>query len=211
MRIKIVILLLFIYQGVNAQYKKNRPLRPAIPINSLQLNIQIKEGRKFYSFFKKEKYSIKDNKTYSIWIYKEVKKRKYNITYNVEGNDISPSSTDIGQGKYTGFDEIGSFNKGYKNGFWKTKYKNKLVKTMNYNQGLLIGRYRVYNVKGDLLYKTTLGAKGTGKYKDYYYETGVLKEVGNYKNGKKEGQWLYYDKNGKETRRMHYKDGMLVK
>ncbi len=133
---------------------------------------------------------------------------EYKYSLNNEGKDYRFALPF--RGEPTGIIEQGSFNKGYKNGFWKTQCKNRLVKTMNYNQGLLIGRYRVYNVKGDVLYITTLGAKGTGKYKDYYYETGILKEEGRYKNGKKEGQWLYYDKNGKETRSEKYKNGILM-
>ncbi|OEK08086.1 hypothetical protein A8C32_14750 [Flavivirga aquatica] len=101
--------------------------------------------------------------------------------------------------------EEGSFAEGYKNGFWKTTYKNKLIKTINYKNGLVIGRYRVYSIKGELLYKTTFGSLGNGKFKDYYYETGILREEGNYVNGKKQGEWCFYDEQGSLVKTIDYK------
>ncbi|OAB78239.1 toxin-antitoxin system YwqK family antitoxin [Cochleicola gelatinilyticus] len=102
----------------------------------------------------------------------------------------------------------GNFKNGYKHGLWKTTYESKLVKTENYNNGLMIGRYRVYDLDGDELYRTTLGSNGNGKYKDYYYKTGVLKEEGFYKNGKKEGEWCEYDKQGNMVKTIKFENGV---
>ncbi len=102
----------------------------------------------------------------------------------------------------------GVFIKGYKNGLWKTLYKNKLVKTENWRKGLAIGRYRVYNTKGELLYKTTFGKYGHGKYKDYYYNTSQLKQEGSYENGKKQGEWCDYDKEGNLIKTTYYDQGV---
>ncbi|PID67754.1 MAG: hypothetical protein CR968_05120 [Flavobacteriia bacterium] len=102
----------------------------------------------------------------------------------------------------------GSFIKGYKNGLWKTTYKNKLVKTENWRKGLAIGRYRVFDTKGKLLYKTSFGNYGHGKYKDYYYNTGQLKQEGAYENGKKQGEWCDYDKEGNLIKTTYYDQGV---
>ncbi len=99
----------------------------------------------------------------------------------------------------------GVFTNGYKNGLWKTTYKNKLVKTENWRKGLVVGRYKVYNTKGELLYKTSFGNYGHGKYKDYYYNTGQLKQEGSYENGKKQGEWCDYDKEGNLIKTTYYK------
>lgn len=101
----------------------------------------------------------------------------------------------------------GHFKNGYKNGFWKTTYAGKQVKTENYDCGRLIGYYRVYNTEGELLYKMDFGSKGNGLYKDYYYKTGILKAKGHYKNGKKQGKWYYYDEAGNLKKKMMYEDG----
>lgn len=108
----------------------------------------------------------------------------------------------------TGYDSVGSILKGYKNGFWKATYENKLIKTENWNNGLIIGRYRVYNTKGQILYKTTFGSKGNGKFKDYYYKTGIIKQEGSYKNGKKQGEWCDYDENGNTLKITYYEKGI---
>ena len=107
-------------------------------------------------------------------------------------------------------------NKGYiknsfKNGVWATNYNNKLVKTAHWNNGLITGLYTVKTTKGVLLYNTNFGPKGNGKFKDYYYKTGVLKQEGDYQNGKKEGEWCNYNTQGELTTTVHYKQGVVVK
>ncbi|MGB6129298.1 MAG: hypothetical protein WBG30_11160 [Psychrilyobacter sp.] len=43
-----------------------------------------------------------------------------------------------------------------------------------------------------------------------YYETGQIKLKRNYKNGKKDGEWIFYDENGEIDRRKNYKIGDLL-
>ncbi|MDO6758982.1 hypothetical protein Q4566_02120 [Tamlana sp. 2_MG-2023] len=111
---------------------------------------------------------------------------------------------------HTSLIKKGLMSKGYKTGLWKTYYKSKLVKTQNWKLGLAIGEYSVYDVKGCELYKTTFGNSGEGKFKDYYYETGALKEEGSYKNGKKEGKWCEYDKDGNVITTIYYESGVSL-
>ncbi|OEK07635.1 hypothetical protein A8C32_17720, partial [Flavivirga aquatica] len=51
---------------------------------------------------------------------------------------------------------------------------------------------------------------GTGQYYDYYYDTGILKEKGYYRNGKKYYAWIVYDRQGNETKREYYNNGVIV-
>ncbi len=135
--------------------------------------------------------------------------KEYNPKIHGEGKDYDLSI--ISKGKFTGIKTQGHFNNGYKTGQWQTTYKNKLVKTVYWNNGLITGLYYVKTTKGILLYKTNFGLKGNGKFKDYYYKTGVLKEEGNYQNGKKEGEWCNYNTQGELTTTVHYKQGVVVK
>lgn len=110
----------------------------------------------------------------------------------------------------TGIKEIGFFKNGFKNKLWKTTYKNKLVKSENWNDGLIKGKYRVYSTKGEVLYITNFGISGSGKYKDFYYKTGILKQEGNYENGKKQGEWCYYNEKGQLIKTTKYINGNAV-
>ncbi len=99
-----------------------------------------------------------------------------------------------------------------------------LVKTSNYSNGLLDGKYSVLDYNGDTLYYWTIikghpfmdGVKygvfenGTGHYYDYYYDIGVLSVKGFMKNGKRHGYWYYYDRQGNKIREEHYNNGLLV-
>ncbi len=183
------------------------PIKPIIPINSLELQSTIKLGKELYSFIEEDK-NLR-NGEYIIMVRKErdISLSSYQNQNNNEGNDIPNYGF---KGISTNIYIQGEFLQGYKNGFWKTSYKNKLVKTENWNNGLILGRYRVYNTKGELLYKTTFGSQGNGMYRDYYYQTGVLKQEGCYKNGKKEGKWCEYDEQGNIKKTTCYKEGLII-
>lgn len=43
-----------------------------------------------------------------------------------------------------------------------------------------------------------------------HYESGEIKSEKNYKNGEKDGKWIFYDENGKIDRRKYYKIGDLL-
>ncbi|QZT38543.1 hypothetical protein K5X82_06525 [Halosquirtibacter xylanolyticus] len=125
----------------------------------------------------------------------------------------------------------GNIIDGRREGVWtKTVYFNihsYVVKRMSYKNGLLDGDYIVYNLRADILnwsYETVLDEsnlpvskkvvsrfhKGTGPYKDYYYDTGRLKISGSLFRGKRDGIWSYYAKDGELLFRERYSNGILI-
>ena len=195
-----ITLILLIFSILSfAQKSKEKPESPFTPISSLQLKTEIIEGIKHYGFIEKHK------KLYNI---------EYLVIEKIDSEAAKFDSKDYRKklglffvGESTGITTQGFFYYGYKNGLWKTALKKKLVQTINYKNGLVIGRYSVYNINGDLIYKTTFGSAGNGKYKDFYYKTGILKEEGNYRNGKKEGEWCKFDEQGDITETTYYTNG----
>ncbi|TPN82964.1 toxin-antitoxin system YwqK family antitoxin [Aquimarina algicola] len=150
--------------------------------------------------------SIPQNGHYS-FISKNSKK-KLQGKYQIYLEKLSPSDTPILMHSNYIVEE-GAFEKGLKDGFWKTSYKNKIVKKEHWNNGLISNEYSVYNTEGKLLYQIDFGAKGNGKYKDFYYNTGILKQEGSYENGKKEGEWCTYNEKGTLLKTIIYHKGIL--
>ena len=123
----------------------------------------------------------------------------------------------------------GKIINGKKEGEWTKKIKNAkssnyvTVKVLHYSNGVLEGKYQVFNTSGELLFFIVphplfpeeykgyeVFENGTGFYYDYYYQTGVLKEKGFYKNGKKHLTWQLFDENGNEIKREEYRNGVLI-
>jgi len=125
----------------------------------------------------------------------------------VKKEDRDRSTSDKTVRVSTGFKEKGVFKRGYKNGLWKTLYKNKVVKVENWSNGLILGMYKVFDTKGKKLYEMVFSQNGTSRYKDFYYKTGKLKVEGNYTKGRKEGPWHYYYENGDKIKTINYIQG----
>ena len=198
--------------GFNAYSQKQDiiPLKPPLkPLKSYRIKIENTNGKCLHLYNDAENIPLIGK--YEIELY-FLDSSKKDTLINENGRTRMTLQYDLRYSCYSSSNLvlIGNFNNGYKDGLWKTQTedKNKLVKTINYKNGLVIGRYRVYDTKGNLLYKTTFGAKGNGKFKDYYYKTGVLKQEGNYENGKKEGEWYDYDEQGIITKTTNYNKGM---
>lgn len=123
----------------------------------------------------------------------------------------------------------GKIINGKKEGKWFKKIKIPkqphyvIVKMLHYKNGVLDGKYQVYDTNGKVLYPLEphplypdeyenyeTFKTGSGWYYDYYYETRILKETGFYKKSKKNGSWILYDKNGNEIKREYYSNGMLI-
>ncbi|MBO0592341.1 hypothetical protein I2486_13115 [Cellulophaga sp. E16_2] len=167
-------------------------------MNSLFVEVKITNGIIIYNYNYKNKKI--ENKEYSIYLIVDDNE-------NEEVTDILEEESDFSFGKMTGYISTGNFLNNRKNGIWKTTYNDKLLKQENWNHGLIIGDYRVYNTKKEILYSTSFGTSGNGTFKDYYYEIGKLKEEGRYQNGKKEGEWCTYLKDGTLDKQINYTDG----
>jgi antitoxin component YwqK of YwqJK toxin-antitoxin module len=94
----------------------------------------------------------------------------------------------------------------YKNGklqsenrFYGFDLRNK--ETIAYDE-IGVKNFHVFEYKQDLRFEKH------GPYKRYL--AGVLIEDGEYKNGKKVGEYLTYHKNGNLASRIHYKDGKII-
>lgn len=119
-----------------------------------------------------------------------------------------------------GFEGLINFKGGLKHGL--AKIRNCQTGTsyeMNYNNGFLDGYLKIYletekYIDGQMVkiysifYETTF-TNGNGIWKDYY-GNGNLKEVGEYKSGKKEGEWLYYENENFLCLKQHYRNGISV-
>lgn len=188
-------------------YSQKQDIAPIKPIRSYHIKEIRENGKLLYLYNDNDNSRL--NGQYNITFFFLDNKKKDSLIMD-NGVEKKPLLYDTKFSKYSRshISKTGTFNKGYKNNLWKTTYKNKLVQTINHNNGLVIGRYRVYNTKGEILYKTTFGTQGNGKFKDYYYASGILKEEGSYENGKKEGEWCDYDQQGNIVKTTHYKNGM---
>ena len=118
-----------------------------------------------------------------------------------------------------------------------TYYENgKVFTNAHYNMGIFVDSFFLYYQNGQLQWESwfdsTGKSQGTNKN---YYETGELRAIGQtlndkdedttkgfyknkkimyfipYKNGKKQGTALYFDEEGKQTKKEIYKDDSLIK
>ena len=124
----------------------------------------------------------------------------------------------------------GTYKNGFKNGHWQEYYNNgalkeevqyKIKKLKNSNGGIVImgmksiqsvqhGPYKTYSqidftVKQSGKFKNGLK---TGKWIDYYPGGVVPTIISNYKNGKLEGDFQQFGRQGNLMNDIHYKDGL---
>jgi len=111
----------------------------------------------------------------------------------------------------------GLFFKGKKEGYWKMKrfFKRKndisdyyTLLEENYKEGVLHGVRRILSNDGLVIY-STIFIEGTGVYCEYYAGTKQLIFVGYMTNGKRDGCWEYYSRDGNCIRKENYKNGVL--
>ncbi len=133
--------------------------------------------------------------------------KSYKISVRKKVSDYTDANYYLGTP--TPFSKSGNFNKGFKTGHWQTRYKHTLVKSEHWTNGLITGKYTVYNTDKKVLYSTDFGQQGNGHYKAYNYRTETLLEEGLYKKGKKEGKWFFYNNNGRLKDSITYVKGVL--
>jgi antitoxin component YwqK of YwqJK toxin-antitoxin module len=87
------------------------------------------------------------------------------------------------------YKEEGKFTGGMKTGKWKTTYINK----------------KQIKFQGEYINDTPIG-KHT-----FYFPNGLIKKVGKYKNGLKNGEWILYNERGEKKISYLYKRGIEIK
>ncbi len=115
------------------------------------------------------------------------------IEYDEQGNEIAKG--DYYNGLREGdwfyhvgdFKEVGQYTLGYKNGVWKSYYKNgKLAFVGLFDEGQPKGKHI------------------------YYHKNGVKKQVGKYQAGMKNGNWKTFNESGEVIEILKYKRGILT-
>jgi len=115
------------------------------------------------------------------------------IEYDEQGNEIAKG--DYYNGLREGdwfyhvgdYKETGQFTLGYKNGIWKSYYKNgKLAFIGEFDEGQPKGKHT------------------------YFHNNGVKKQIGKYQAGLKQGNWKTYNKQGEVIEILRYKRGLLT-
>ncbi len=112
----------------------------------------------------------------------------------------------------------GFFKNGLRDGQWASYHANgKRKELADYREGKLFGPARFFDSNGfvvkEMIFQDSILV---GKYSeyfgseagDYYINPSQLKLEGNYKEGKKEGQWLTYFPGGELAVREFYVDGL---
>jgi antitoxin component YwqK of YwqJK toxin-antitoxin module len=125
--------------------------------------------------------------------YKNGKLEGSQIEYDEQGNEIAKGDyyNGVREGDWFyhvgDYKETGQYTLGYKNGIWKSYYKNgKLA---------FIGLFDEGQPKGKHI---------------YYHKNGVKKQVGKYQAGLKNGNWKTFNENGEVIEILKYKRGELT-
>jgi antitoxin component YwqK of YwqJK toxin-antitoxin module len=109
--------------------------------------------------------------------------------------------------------EIGFYYYGKKTGEWVTNTDSAIYKT-NYANDLREGKSFICNLHGDTLALTIYTYHNdtlNGVYTEYQPSNKfAIKVLGNYKDGLKDGEWLFFFENGQGNIRGYYKDGIPV-
>jgi antitoxin component YwqK of YwqJK toxin-antitoxin module len=107
--------------------------------------------------------------------------------------------------------EIGFYDHGKKTGEWITKTDSAIYKT-NYANDLREGKSLVCNLAGDVMTSSTYHNNIlNGVYVEYLTSNkSATKVLGNYKDGLKNGEWIFFFENGQGHIRGYYKDGIPV-
>ena len=99
-----------------------------------------------------------------------------------------------------------NYKMGVETGIWKSWYENgQQGSEVNYETGKAVYWYTngAKNSEGTML----KGGKHDGKW-TAWFENGQLNYIGNYKNGQKDGEWIWYDQKGKITAKETFDAGI---
>ena len=104
--------------------------------------------------------------------------------------------------------EKGSYKQGNKTRVWQYYVSNKIYKKITHNKENKNDAIEIYQKNGNLLSKGKINKKGwdnqTGLW-EVYNRNGKLSYKGEYQDGSKIGDWLFYDENKKVIGKINYK------
>lgn len=165
------------------------------------------------------KYYYKRGQTQRVVPFKDGRENGIGYEYDTTGTIITITEYKGGFTKHT--EKINRRDgKGFKQGMWKEFYPSMVVKNeCPYLENLKNGYYKEYSPDGKL--------QNTSKYengklvenppelqkldlKTEYYEGGIVKSTGAYKNGVPEGYFKEYSKEGVVIASKIFKDGILI-
>ncbi len=109
-------------------------------------------------------------------------------------------------------ESVGSYEKGHQTGQWKEYYSNgKLRRIRNFINGFLIGKSTTYHLNGRIMLAGSYDDNGEkiGVWKKYHSDEKLI-GISICKNGKefKNGEWKYYDEDGKIKKIENYNYGV---
>lgn len=143
-----------------------------------------------------------------------------NASYDKDGNPIMLRNYKKGDlhGEYLEYYENGQIREQsfYKNGLKDSisTYKSENgepIAIIHYKDGNMQGTYNTYFESGILRSaKYYEENKAEGKFYEYF-DNSRIKVEGNFKNDKKDGDWIYYDINNRKIKVEKYKEGLLIK
>lgn len=125
-----------------------------------------------------------------------------------------PDPSQAKQGKWTYWYDTGkvsaeeSYTSGTTSGIWKTWYPNGLLSSeINYTAQTAVFWYEngKKHSEGKMLPNRIFDGKWMG-----WHDNGSKSYEGNYKDGKKEGQWNWFDAKGKQTSSENYSNDVLI-
>jgi antitoxin component YwqK of YwqJK toxin-antitoxin module len=95
--------------------------------------------------------------------------------------------------------------------FYYDDVSNTLQAQMTFVQGKIDGLYKeYYNTGAKKAYILYIDGEKEGKA-EFYYKSGDIKIRGKFKNGKRNGKWIYFDENGKKITVQKWKKGKKIR
>ncbi|MFM7022105.1 MAG: toxin-antitoxin system YwqK family antitoxin [Flavobacteriales bacterium] len=106
-----------------------------------------------------------------------------------------------------------NYNHGVLDGSFQLWYDNMQLKEFRmYKSGVMVEKHSIWTENGQLLLQEEFDEQGNpvGTYLEYF-PNGQLRVKGKFKNGKKEGTFMFYEESGKKFKKEVYKKGTLKK
>lgn len=185
-----------------------------------------KNGNKAYEVYFKDNIPVGEYKRYN-----EDGKLSAFLVYDDKGEWADAKLYDeneklIGEGKYHGKLKHGhwtyyqnnikiledNYNEGKRDGIAKAYFDNGNVSDVrNFSNDIENGAWKQYYPSGKIRLETRIDSGIRNSVYYVYYENGKLQIRGKYKKDHMDGEWIYYDTDGKEKEKINYVMGKTEK